>query len=170
MELKFATRFDEEHRARHDAVKLLSCAINIRRARERDGEFVVLKKRHQVQIARRARRRVRRAGIERRAFSHIPAATAINFRRGYVDVFFEKRKLSQLLVQSHVGDDVGLIPLVGMQPAFGDHALRSEIYDVVRLEVADGGGELVRMIVQVELKELELRTHGPLGFPFVGEK
>ena len=68
-------------------------------------------------------------------------------------------------MQPHIRDHIRLIPLVGMEPAFGHHALRGEIDHVIRLEIADGGGEFVGVLVQIELLELELPARRPLGWP-----
>jgi hypothetical protein len=80
--------FDEENGARDDAIKLLPRSIDIRGAGEHDRELVILKKRQQVQVARRARGGVGRARIERRTLRYVATTTAIDFRRRNVDDIF----------------------------------------------------------------------------------
>src|SRR5260221_13955415 len=106
MQLQFLPGFYEKNRARNDAIKLLSRAVNVGGAGEDDGKLVILEKSQQVQVARGARRRVGSAGIERGGFGHIAAATAVNLRRRDMDVFLEKCQFPELFMKPDIGHHV----------------------------------------------------------------
>jgi hypothetical protein len=73
-----------------------------------------------------------------------------------VNVPADEVEFPEALVEADVGDDVGLVPVVRVQPALGDHALGGEIDDVVRAEFLRlHGGDAVGVVIEVELLEAE---------------
>src|SRR5207237_1002022 len=97
-----------------------------------------------------------------------PAAASINFRRGNVDILLQEIEPAETIVKLHVSDDVRLIPMLGMKPALRDHALRGEVNDVVRFEIADAFRGLVHVAIQVEL--LKAKLSGRMLMPQVRKK
>src|SRR5438046_6011785 len=144
-----ASDFHKQDRARDDPIQLLSRSIDVRGPGEHDWKMVVPKERCQMQITCRSRCRVGSARIEWRAFSYVAAATPVNLRRRDVHVFIEKTESTDFFMQSHVGDHVGLVPVLGMKPTLGDHALSREIDHVIRREFLNRAGNPVSVPVQI---------------------
>src|SRR2546429_3740808 len=57
-----------------------------------------------------------------------------------------------------------------MEPAFRHHALSRKIDDIIGLEILNRGGEAVRVLVQVQLREAKPAQVRPAMLPFVGKK
>ena len=106
-------------------------------------------------------------GLNGALLGHVATATAIDLRRGNVDILFDERELPDFFVQPHIGHHVGLIPMLGMKPAFGDHALRGKIHHIVRLEIFDGGNDPIQITIQVKLLEAEVGGLCTVPIPFV---
>ena len=78
--------------------------------------------------------------------------------------------MAQFFVEADVGDDVGLVPLVGVKPAFGDHALGGEVDDPGGLEIMDGLGDAAGIVIEVQLGEMELAAGRAGAAPLVGQE
>ena len=70
-------------------------------------------------------------------FDPTAIGAAVHLRGGHVNIFLEKRFLAQCIVQSHLGDYVGAVPVGGVEPAFGDHSLGGEIHYQLWLNAID---------------------------------
>ena len=147
VQLQSAAGFDEENRSRNDAVKLLARPIDIRGAGENDGELVLLKKCQQVQIASGTGSRIRCAWVEAKVFGDEAAATAIDLRSRNMDVFANEIVLAKLVVQANVRQNVGLIPMLWIKPAFSHHALGGEVEDIIGTPGLDEAGDSVRVLI-----------------------
>jgi hypothetical protein len=82
----------------------------------------------------------------------------------------QEAALAQGIMQPDVGDDVGFVPVLRMQPAFGHHALRREIDDHLRAEIADALDDLVRVMIEIELREMKAAGGGLRFLPLVRKK
>ena len=153
MKLELLTEREEEKCARDNAVKLLPRTEDIGCAGEDGGKVVLADEGLQVQVARGAGGGIRRARVERGVLPDIPGTTAIDLGSRDVDVFFEVRHFAESIVEAHVGHDIGLIPMVWMLPAFGNHALRGEVDHAGRFEVGDGVEQLGGVEIEIKLGE-----------------
>ena len=52
-------------------------------------------------------------------------------------IFGKEIELPQLIVQSDVCQDVGLVPVIGVLPTLGDHGLGREVNDIGSLKLPD---------------------------------
>ena len=170
MEFELLTQGEKKKRARDDTVELLPRTEDIGCAGEDGGEVVLADEGLQMQIARRAGRSIRRARIEWCVFADIAGATAVDFRRGDMDVFFETGHFAESVVQTHIGHDIGLIPVLGVLPAFRDHALRGEIDHVGRVDTGDGVEQFGGVDIEVKLREAETREFFRGTLPAIRQK
>ena len=127
VELKFLAETDRKDRARNDAVELLTGTVDVGGAGPHGGELILVNERPQVEVARGSGGGVGRARVEGRALGDDAARAAVHFGRADVDVFFEPSAAAQRLVQAEVRHDVGLVPVLWVEPTLGDHALGSKV-------------------------------------------
>jgi hypothetical protein len=85
-----------------------------------------------------------------------------------MDVLFQEIEMTQSIVQPHVRDNVRLIPVLRMKPAFRYHALGDEINDVIGLEIADTLHGSLEVVVKIELLKPKI-TRGAI-VPFIRKK
>ena len=89
------------------------------------------------------------------------AGAAVDLGRGGLHELLEELALPQPLVQPDHGDGVGLVPVLGILPALGDHALGGEVHHVVGLELVEHGIELVEIAIEVQLPKGETVVRHP---------
>lgn len=71
-------------------------------------------------------------------------------------------------MQGDVSDEVRIVVVEWILPAFGDHAKGGKVYDIGRCVVFDELGDILRVLADVELVELEVGL-GVCVEPAVGE-
>lgn len=81
-----------------------------------------------------------------------PAAigAAVDLRCRDVYVLLQKGALAQGIVQGDLRHHVGAVPVGGIQPAFGHHALGGEVDDVGRTLGVNQGEQLVELTIEVD--------------------
>ena len=144
-----------------DAVERLAWAADIGRPRERHRKPVGLLVGQEVHVAGRLRYGVGRARVERGGFFHEAACAPVDLRRGDLHELLEKVHASQAVHEPGGRDHVGLIPVVGVVPALGHHALGGEVDDVFRLRLANHRLDPIEIAVEVEGVEREAVVWGP---------
>ena len=73
-------------------------------------------------------------------------------------IFGKEIELPQLIVQSDVCQDVGLVPVIGVLPTLGDHGLGREVNDIGSLKLPDCLDDLLAVEIQVQLPEAKTRA------------
>ena len=86
-------------------------------------------------------------------FPHPTLRTAIDFRRGDMNIGIEEIDLTKPFLQAHQGDDIGHHPVIGIGPAFGDHALCGEVDDAVRPALGDQLHQRIEVMIEVDTME-----------------
>ena len=169
MEREALAKFDREQRARDDAVELLAGAVDVGGAGPDHRETVVGKKGAQVQVAGGTGGGVRRARVKGRVLGDDAGGGAVHLGRAHVNVFFQPGAAAQCLVQAQVGHDVGLVPMLGIEPALGDHALGGKVDHHRRGKSIERGHQAVGIGVEIGLHEAPARLRLG-GQPAVGQK
>ena len=58
-------------------------------------------------------------------------------------------------MKKHVGDNVGLIPMLGLHPTLSDHALGGEIHHPRGLEIIQRGHQTIEIVIQIRADKVE---------------
>ena len=168
MQGKFFPQEDVKDCARDDAVELLSRSEDVGRPREGYREMIVLDESSEMQFTTGAGGSVGRTWIEGRLLGHIPAAAAVHFGSRNMDILLKKIEMAKPVVEFHVCDNIRLVPMLGMKPAFRDHALGDKVNNIIRLEIADALRRPVDIVIEIELGKLKIP--GLAVLPLVREK
>ena len=118
-----------QHGARNDSVELLPRSIHVGCSCEHYGEAISLMEAVQVQITGCTAHGI--GGAWGEVVVLLDPATigaAIHLRCGDMHVFLQKGFLAQGIVQGHLGYHIGAVPVSGIEPAFGHHALGGEVH------------------------------------------
>ena len=147
--------------ARNDAIELLPWAIHVGGSGEHHGEAISLMEAVEMQVASCPAHGIGGAGAEVVVlFDPTAIGAAVHLRGGHVNIFLEKRFLAQCIVQSHLGDHVGAVPMGGVEPAFGHHALGGEIHHQLRLNAIDQFQQIIQLAVEINRLKLEVLRCG----------
>lgn len=119
-----------EDNAGNDAKGLLAGAVDIGGAGPDDWKVVLGEEGFEMDVAGGSRCCVGRRGVEWGGFVDYSVSGAVDFGSGYVNVFFERGNLAQGFVEGDVADEIGIVVVEWVLPAFGDHPERGEVDDV----------------------------------------
>ena len=138
MELHGLTGAGAKQGAGNDAIELLAGAIDIGGAGEHHRKSIGMMEAVQVQITGCPADGIGSAGGEVVVlFDPATIGAAVHLWGSDMHVFLQKGFLAQGIVQGHLGHHIGAIPLGGIEPAFGHHALGGEVHHKLGLHPID---------------------------------
>ena len=118
-----------------------------------DGKPVLMVERAQAGVNSGMGNRIWRAGIGLPGLPEQRFMATIDLRCRNPEISLQPLISPQLIVEAHLRDDVGFVPLRGIAPAFGDHSLSGEVDNHLGLELLDGLNDNRQIAIDIGLNE-----------------